>query len=142
MADYLAVRRNLAVVVQMVDSRHGLTDLDKQLLGFVAPRVANGAVKLLVILTKSDKLNRKESDQILRQTQEQLAEMATDESDIQIALFSALKKQGVGEVADILRTWAQNCRPLDFPDEVLSRPMDEEANDEAGPDPLPTAGDR
>jgi GTP-binding protein len=137
MADYLAVRRNLAVVVQMVDSRLGLTDLDKQLLSFVAPRVSNGSVKLLVILTKADKLNRKESDQILRQTTDLLGEIATDESDIQIALFSALKKKGVGEVADILRTWTQGMRPLAFPDEVLLTPHAEGEDPDTTP---PAAG--
>ena len=49
MADYLRVRRNLACVVQMVDSRHGFTDHDRQLLNFVAPRLANGEVRLLVL---------------------------------------------------------------------------------------------
>ena len=35
MADYLSVRRSLSGVVLMVDSRHGFTDLDRQLLEFV-----------------------------------------------------------------------------------------------------------
>ena len=65
MADYLELRRSLAGVVLMVDSRLGFTDLDLQLLDFVAPRLANGAVKLLVLLTKADKLNRREADQAL-----------------------------------------------------------------------------
>ena len=66
MADYLDVRRSLAGVVLMVDSRLGFTDLDRQLLDFVAPRVGNGSVKLLVLLTKADKLNRREADAALR----------------------------------------------------------------------------
>ncbi len=88
MADYLRVRRNLAGVVQMVDSRHGFTDLDRQLLSFVAPRVVNGEVKLLVLLTKADKLNRKEQAESLRRAQEVLGEVSTEESDIGITLFS------------------------------------------------------
>jgi len=55
MADYLDVRRSLVGVVLMIDSRLGFTDLDRQLMSFVAPRVGNGAVKLLVLLTKSDR---------------------------------------------------------------------------------------
>ena len=66
MARYLEVRRSLSAVVQMVDSRHGFTDLDIQLLQFVAPRVQTGEVKLLVLLTKADKLNRKEGAEALR----------------------------------------------------------------------------
>ena len=106
MADYLAWRRNLCAVVQMVDCRHGFTDLDKQLLGFVAPRVRNGEVKLLVLLTKADKLNRKEQAESLRAAQAVLAELSTDESDIGLTLFSALNKSGVGDVAGMLHEWA------------------------------------
>ena len=110
MADYLEVRRSLSGVVLMVDSRLGLTDLDQQLLDFVQRRVATGEVKLLVVLTKADKLNRKEADAALRQTQERLAAMATEESDVSITLFSALKKQGVADVAHILHQWAHAPR--------------------------------
>jgi GTP-binding protein len=105
MADYLRVRRNLACVVQMVDSRHGFTDLDRQLLHFVAPRLANGEVRLLVLLTKADKLNRNEAADSLRKAQAVLATLSTEESDIRITLFSSLKRQGVGDVAEILHEW-------------------------------------
>ena len=106
MADYLASRRNLCAVVQMVDSRHGFTELDTQLLGFVAPRVRTGEVKLLVLLTKADKLNRKEQAESLRQAQGALAELATDDADIGVALFSSLNKTGVGDAAELLHSWA------------------------------------
>ncbi len=106
MARYLEVRRSLSGVVQMIDSRHGFTDLDKQLLQFVAPRVSNGEVKLLVLLTKADKLNRKEATESLHKAQAVLAELSTDESDISITLFSSLKKLGVSDVAEILKGWA------------------------------------
>jgi GTP-binding protein len=105
MAEYLEIRRSLSGVVLMVDSRLGLTDLDKQLLSFVAPRVGTGEVKLLVLLTKSDKLNRKEQQAVLASTQEVLADLATDDSDVSVTLFSALKKSGVGDVATILYSW-------------------------------------
>lgn len=105
MADYLEVRRNLSGVVLMIDSRLGFTDLDRQLLSFVAPRVGNGSVKLLVLLTKADKLNRKEAADALRTAQEVLGELATDEADLGIALFSALKKSGVGDAALVLHGW-------------------------------------
>lgn len=105
MADYLRVRRNLACVVQMVDSRHGFTNLDRQLLNFVAPRLANGEVRLLVLLTKADKLNRNEAADSLRKARAVLAALSTEESDIRITLFSSLKRQGVGEVAEILHAW-------------------------------------
>ena len=106
MADYLEVRRSLSGVVLMVDSRLGLTDLDQQLLEFVAARVATGEIKLLVLLTKADKLNRKEADAALWATTEFLARMTTENSDVAVTLFSALKKTGVGDVALALHEWA------------------------------------
>ncbi|TXH38598.1 MAG: YihA family ribosome biogenesis GTP-binding protein [Burkholderiaceae bacterium] len=106
MARYLEVRRNLSAVVQMVDSRHGFTELDRQLLEFVTPRVRSGEVKLLVMLTKADKLNRKEQAESLRKAQEVLADLVTDEADVNVTLFSSLNKSGVGDVAEVLHGWA------------------------------------
>lgn len=105
MADYLAHRRNLFGVVQMVDARHGFTALDRQLLTFIAPRVQTGEVRLLVLLTKADKLNRKEGAQSLRDAQGVLAEVGSDEADIGLTLFSALNRQGLEDVAQTLRQW-------------------------------------
>jgi GTP-binding protein len=105
MADYLEVRRSLAGVVLMIDSRLGFTDLDRQLLEFVAPRVGNGSVKLLVLLTKSDKLNRREADKALADAQAVLGELTTDEADVAVSLFSALNKKGVGDAAMVLHAW-------------------------------------
>ena len=107
MADYLEVRRNLGGVVLMVDARLGFTELDRQLLEFIAPRVANGAVRLLVLLTKADKLNRSEASAALAAAQEVLGEFGTDESDIGVTLFSALKKTGIGDTAQVLREWVE-----------------------------------
>lgn len=105
MADYLDVRRSLVGVVLMIDSRLGFTDLDRQLLSFVAPRVGNGSVKLLVLLTKSDKLNRSEAATALAGAQAALGEIVTDEADVGVAMFSALKKSGVGDAAKVLHAW-------------------------------------
>ena len=105
MADYLAVRRSLSGVVLMVDARLGLTDLDRRLLAFVAARVGNGSVKLLVLLTKADKLGRSESRRALAAAEESLGELATDESEVALTLFSALDRQGVADAALVLRRW-------------------------------------
>ena len=105
MADYLDVRRSLVGVVLMVDSRLGFTDLDRQLMAFVAPRVGNGSVKLLVLLTKADKLNRSEAAAALAAAQATLSELATDEADMAVALFSALNRTGIDDAAVVLRGW-------------------------------------
>ena len=109
MADYLEVRRSLSGVVLMLDSRLGFTELDRQLLAFVAPRVGTGEVKLLVLLTKADKLNRSEAAAALVTAQAVLGEITTDEADVQVALFSALKKSGVGDAAQVLHSWVHQA---------------------------------
>ncbi|MFT3819191.1 MAG: ribosome biogenesis GTP-binding protein YihA/YsxC [Rubrivivax sp.] len=117
MADYLVLRRNLHGVVQMVDSRLGYTDLDRRLLELIAPRVATGEVRLLVLLTKCDKLNRRESDAALRAAQEVLAgTLAGEAADIGVALFSALSKRGVGDAAAAIRAWVAPPEPEPQPD--------------------------
>jgi len=106
MAQYLALRRNLTGVVHMVDSRHGFTELDRNLLEFVGPRVRTGEVRLLVLLTKADKLNRKEADAALREAKDLLSALKTEASDMNIMLFSSVKKTGVGGAAAMLGGWA------------------------------------
>ena len=78
----------------------------------MAPRVGNGAVKLLVLLTKSDKLNRAESQAALADAQSALGEMTTEEADVGVALISALKKVGGADAALVLHGWAHAPRPV------------------------------
>jgi GTP-binding protein len=110
MADYLAVRRNLAGIVLLVDARLGLTDLDRRLLDFVARRVTTGEVRLLVLLTKCDKLSRREAGASLRGVTQDLGALASENADIGVALFSALKRTGVDDVSITLHEWVHGPR--------------------------------
>jgi GTP-binding protein len=105
MSDYLQLRRNLHGVVLMVDSRLGFTDLDLRLLALLAPRLANGEVRLLALLTKADKLNKSELQRSLVAAQDALADISTDAADIAVTPFSALSRLGVGDVAEVLHSW-------------------------------------
>jgi GTP-binding protein len=105
MAEYLAVRRSLTGVVLLVDARHGFTDLDRRLLEFIAPRLANGAVRLLALLTKADKIGHAQGARALAAAERTLGEVATQQSDMGVTLFSALDGRGVGDVAVALRQW-------------------------------------
>ena len=125
MADYLSERESLSGVVLMVDSRLGLTDLDKQLLEFVSERVTAGEVSLLVVLTKADKLNRKEGAAVLAQVQKDLAVLATEDSDIAVTLFSALSKQGLEDVAELIYEWAHRPPRELADDEAFEEDADE-----------------
>ena len=106
MADYLVLRRSLHGVVLMIDSRLGFTDLDQRLLGLIEPRVASGQVRLLAVLTKSDKLNRREGDAALATAQALLADVSTDSADISVVLFSALSRRGLEDVAETVYSWS------------------------------------
>jgi len=106
MADYLQWRRSLHGVVLMIDSRLGFTDLDRRLLELLAPRLGGGQVRLLVLLTKVDKLNRRDAQAALQAAQALLGEVAPEGADIGVSLFSALSRQGLGDVAEVLHGWA------------------------------------
>jgi len=108
MANYLVSRENLRGVVLLCDPRHGLTELDEILLEVIRPRVEQG-LKFLVLLTKADKLNRAEANKALAITR-------LNAGGGQVKLFSALKKQGVEEVAHLLWQWVH-------PGQGISTPM-------------------
>jgi GTP-binding protein len=116
MAQYLLDRPNLRGVVLMLDSRLGFTELDRKLLDWIEPRVAPGHIKLLALLTKTDKLNYQQKQKSLAQAQEVLSAYATDDSDIGITLFSALKKIGVEDLALTLAQWAAPLLPVISPE--------------------------
>ena len=111
MANYLASRANLRAVVMLCDPRLGLTELDDILLDLIRPRVTEG-LKLLVLLTKADKLNRTDAAKALSITRLQA-------NGGEVRLFSALKKQGVSETALILWKWAH---PESSPEQAQGEP--------------------
>jgi GTP-binding protein len=98
MANYLVSRENLTGVVLLCDPRHGLTELDEVLLDVIRPRVAEG-LKFLVLLTKADKLTRAEQAKVLS-----IVRLQAGGGTVQ--MFSALKRQGVDEAAQLLWRWA------------------------------------
>ncbi len=97
MGNYLQTRDNLQAVVLLCDPRLGLTELDEILLDVIRPRVEEG-LKFLVLLTKSDKLNKTDAAKALSIVKLQAGGGS-------VKLFSALKRQGVEEVAQQLWDW-------------------------------------
>lgn len=98
MLNYLMQRQSLTAIVLLCDPRLGLTELDEALLEAVRPRVEAG-LKFLVLLTKADKLTRAEQAKALSITRLQAG-------GGEVRMFSALKRQGVDEVAQLLWQWA------------------------------------
>ncbi len=115
MAEYLQLRRALHGVVLMIDSRQGFTELDQRLLALLAPRIIPGEVRLLVLLTKADKLNRRDGQKALVAAQESLASVAGEAADIGVTLFSALSRQGLADAAEALYQWTRKALPAATP---------------------------
>ena len=108
MGNYLQTRDNLEAVVLLCDPRLGLTELDEVLLDVIRPRVQEG-LKFLVLLTKSDKLNKSEAAKALS-----IVKLQAGGGDVK--LFSSLKRQGVEEVAQHLWDWAHpKVKPVKAP---------------------------
>lgn len=125
MANYLVTRENLKGIVLMCDPRHGLTELDEILLEVIRPRVEEG-LKFLVILTKADKLTRAEATKAL-------AIMKLQAGGGEVRLFSAPKRIGIDDIAELLWQWAHP--------EANSGVMDDAASDAAAAAPNSQAND-
>ena len=89
---YVRSRASLVGVVVLIDARHPLTPLDRQLLGWL------GDARRLILLTKADKLPRLMQQKTL---QEVRAESPRDD----VMLFSSVSKLGVEECRDLLERW-------------------------------------
>lgn len=96
---YLSERISLKGLVLVMDSRHPLTPLDRQMLDWFVPT----GKPVHVLLTKSDKLSRNEANQTLMKVRKELVETWGDQVSAQ--LFSSLKKQGVEEAEKTIGTW-------------------------------------
>lgn len=120
MGNYLQTRDNLKAVVLLCDPRLGLTELDEILLDVLRPRVEEG-LKFLVLLTKSDKLNKTEAAKALS-----IVRLQAGGGDVK--LFSSLKRKGVEEVAQHLWDWAHP------PEKPAKKPKAEPAAEAAADD--------
>lgn len=85
--DYFHARESLAGLILVVDSRRGLGDTDWQMLEWA--RSLDGPIH--VLLTKADKLSRKEAADALARGRDELGPGVT------VQLFSATRKLGLDE---------------------------------------------
>ncbi|HAJ70986.1 MAG TPA: YihA family ribosome biogenesis GTP-binding protein, partial [Methylophilaceae bacterium] len=96
---YLSERSSLGGLVLVMDSRHPLTPLDRQMLDWFTP----SRKPVHVLLTKSDKLSRSESTLTLNKVRKELKEGWGE--NITVQLFSSLKKLGVEEAETVIGKW-------------------------------------
>jgi GTP-binding protein len=99
---YLSSAKTMVGVVLLMDSRHPLTSLDEQLIDWL------GEVRLLVLLTKADKLSRSAQQQVLARVSQRLRRH-------QVTLFSSVTRQGVDECRDLLGEWLQQAAKIKSP---------------------------
>ena len=131
MSNYLMTRENLRGVVLLCDPRLGLTELDEILLDIIRPRVEEG-LQFLVLLTKADKLTRAEANKALS-----IARLQAGGGEAK--LFSALKKQGLDEVAQLLWRWVRTAPTITLAQaDETPTPTQPEPADPADPDTPPT----
>jgi GTP-binding protein len=83
---YLGARPTLAGIVVIVDARHPLTPLDRQLIAWL------GDTRRLLLASKADKLSRAEQSALAKSLGGGL-------------LFSSVTRQGVEECRDLLEAW-------------------------------------
>ncbi|MDZ4098070.1 MAG: ribosome biogenesis GTP-binding protein YihA/YsxC, partial [Methylophilaceae bacterium] len=98
LADYLSYRTTLHGLVLVMDSRHPLTPLDRQMLNWFCP----SGKPVHVLLTKSDKLSRSAASMTLQAVKKELNEIW---GNCTVQLFSSLKKQGVEEAEKVIGEW-------------------------------------
>jgi len=95
---YLGSRHALAGVVVLMDARHPFTLHDEYLLEWLRP----AGRRLLVLLSKCDKLSRQERAKVLKDCHARLVGRAFD---AEVQLFSSLSGEGVEETRALLDTW-------------------------------------
>jgi GTP-binding protein len=99
---YLQSRRMLSGVVLVMDARRPLLAADHALLEWLARREAPQRTHLCLLLSKADQLGTVERRQALAAAERQ-ARTAPMPTSVQ--LFSALKREGVDELAHTLERW-------------------------------------
>ncbi|MCP1206265.1 ribosome biogenesis GTP-binding protein YihA/YsxC [Pantoea sp. B550] len=104
LGEYLQKRQALKGLVVLMDIRHPLKDLDRQMIQW---SVESG-IPVLLLLTKADKLASGARKAQLNVVREAALEFA---GDVQVELFSSLKKIGVDKVRQKLDSWFNTLEP-------------------------------
>lgn len=99
LSDYIERRQCLRGIVLMMDIRHPLRDLDRQMIAWCLAR----HIRIHILLTKADKLKRGPARQVLTQVRNALG---TD-GEISVQLFSALKRDGIEVAQAVLDDWLE-----------------------------------
>jgi len=106
--DYLKTRSNLVGIVLMMDTRHPLTALDRQMIDWFAP----SGRPIHVLLTKSDKLSRGAAMTTLNQVRAMLGKYDGCSERFTAQLFSSLTRVGIEECERVVGAWLSDIKGL------------------------------
>ena len=98
---YLAERRNLVVLVLLMDIRHPLTDLDKQMVDWAR----DSELPTQVLLTKADKLTRGKAAAVVHRIEGALASFG---GQFGVEPFSSTKGLGVAKIRAQISEWVSD----------------------------------
>lgn len=120
--EYLVSRSSLAGLVLLTDIRHPLKFFDEQMLHWAK----DGNLPVHILLTKADKLKYGAAKNALLNTRQALKKLGLSSCTIQ--LFSALRKDGIDELAGVMGNWYNYQQGEE---EVAEPTLDELLNNEA-----------
>lgn len=100
---YLMERESLYGLVLIMDARHPLTPLDRQMLNWFIPTCK----PVHVLLTKADKLSKQQATTTLRTVR---AELERTYPNCTVQLFSSLKRIGIDEAEAMIGKWLSALR--------------------------------
>ncbi len=101
----LRVRRSLYGLFVIVDARRGVGEADLALIEWADPATR----RIHVLLTKADKLNRRQAAEALRTAQQVLHGRASTQ------LFSAVGGEGLEEAQQVLASWLDSASRAGVP---------------------------
>lgn len=119
LGEYLQKRQSLKGIVVLMDIRHPLKDLDRDLINWAI----GSEIPVLALLTKADKLKQGARKAQVLQVRRELSAL---DGDITVHAFSSLKGTGLPEVAKKLDEW--------FLGPVIAVPPADKSSDESSSD--------
>lgn len=99
MEGYFTSDRNIRLVVQLTDMRHPVTKDDLDMMRFMQ----SAGYDFIVVMTKSDKLNKTERTKRMEDIHTELAEFG----DVKIIPFSASNGEGAAEIRKAIEAAAE-----------------------------------
>lgn len=113
LGEYLELRKSLRGLVLLMDIRHPLKDLDKDLIDWAI----DSDLPVLALLTKADKLSQGQAATEVLKVKKALAPL---KGDIKVHAFSSLKRTGVAFATQCISDWFlgeyEDSEPADYPE--------------------------